>query len=83
MVSRLIFSMFPTKETQKCVIMELSRRVNINYLRPSAKKSKNKTKKTSSVHSTLEDEGLDYLSAPMYAAGRVIVASMLGKLLSF
>ncbi|KAJ3414468.1 potassium channel, sub T, member 2 [Chytridiales sp. JEL 0842] len=81
MVSHLIYSMYSSKGQKKTVILDLSRRTNINYLSPAAKKSKKTIQSQSAISTTLVDEGLDYLSAPVFAAGRVIVASMLDCML--
>ena len=80
MISHLIYAMFNAVGLKKCVILELSKRTHINYLRPSSRhKYPKKQRKTSSKnHSIVNNEGADYIYAPMFGAGRVIVASMLG-----
>jgi hypothetical protein len=82
MVSHMISTMFP-KHHKKVTILELSRRVNINYLGQSLRRTEPSAgivKYRTGIGLYAQDEGLDYLSAPLFASGRVIVASLLGKL---
>ncbi|KAJ3411259.1 potassium channel, sub T, member 1 [Chytridiales sp. JEL 0842] len=80
MVSHLIYTIFKQLGKKKRVILDLSRRNSINFLRPRRKTKTTANKQTALVSAVLH-EGLDYLSAPTYAAGRVIVATMLDCML--
>ncbi|KAI9353256.1 hypothetical protein DFJ73DRAFT_828825 [Zopfochytrium polystomum] len=77
MLSHLIYAMFPPPQPKKCVIIELSKRAHINFLRPSAKRRTRRSqhRKASAV------QGLDYMYAPVFAAGRVVAATMLDCIL--
>ncbi|KAJ3399356.1 hypothetical protein HDV05_001833 [Chytridiales sp. JEL 0842] len=80
MISHLIYTLFSTPIRKKCVIIELTRRIHINYLRPTLQRLTSKRKR-STPNFIPEVEGLDYLYAPLYAAGRVVVGSMLDSIL--
>ncbi|KAJ3330216.1 potassium channel, sub T, member 2 [Blyttiomyces sp. JEL0837] len=86
MISHLIYSMFQHNRSSpsrkpKNVIIELSKRSHINYLRPSAKQSNKRNRKASAVANTIEEQGLNYLYAPVFASGRVVAAAMLDCIL--
>ncbi|KAJ3147652.1 potassium channel, sub T, member 2 [Geranomyces variabilis] len=86
MVSQMIYQMFRPGQ-KKLVVVELLTRIHIKFLRPTAKrilKRRNRRRQaTPAVESTENpDAGVDhYLYAPVYAAGRVLAASMLDAVL--
>ncbi|KAI9364525.1 hypothetical protein DFJ73DRAFT_956322 [Zopfochytrium polystomum] len=97
MVSHLVHSIVGATGRDKCVIVDLPKRMQIKYLRTSPSthtqdrthgimkkhlsRSTGSNEQRTIVARTRADHGLDYLYLPLYAAGRVVVASMLDCML--
>ena len=69
--------MFHSKGLQKVVILELTRRSHVNYIRPTAITKLSKNFRTSHQEVKTISVQTNYQSAPVFAAGRVIVPRLL------
>ncbi|KAJ3037639.1 potassium channel, sub T, member 2 [Rhizophlyctis rosea] len=75
MVSHLIHDIFYHTKRRKYVVTELGRRSHIKFLRPTVTRRNKHHRKLPGIWAD------DFLYAPVYAAGRVLVGSMLDSIL--
>jgi hypothetical protein len=75
MINHLIYNMFHRDAEPKINIVEMEKRQHMRFLRPTGRS--NKRRKSMQEEGSMNSSVEEYMYAPIYASGRVVVAAML------